>query len=97
MAIVAFPRISTSARPTLAAGAMVLVLAGLTAAFVYGAMPAVAGPAGPVPAVTVRVHADIAATLPACTEITEDSPNPACADTDAEPALNPEPTPVDQH
>ncbi|MFE3194268.1 hypothetical protein ACFXHA_35045 [Nocardia sp. NPDC059240] len=79
MATVAVP-----IRSAIAAGAMVLILGGMVAAFVYGAVPAVAGPAGPVPAL-IEVHTDTPATLPACTEITEDSVNPACVDAPADP------------
>ncbi|GAB2535735.1 hypothetical protein [Nocardia heshunensis] len=72
-------------RSALAAGAMVLILGGMVAAFVYGAVPAVAGPAEPLPAL-VKVHTDTPVTLPACTEITEDSVDPACTDAPADPA-----------
>ncbi|MGW4245721.1 hypothetical protein [Nocardia sp. NPDC004722] len=84
--------IAVPIRAALAAAAMVLLLAGMVAAFVYGAVPAVAGPAGPA---IVQVHTDTPATLPACTEITEDSVNPACVDapTDPVPANS---TPDDQ-
>ncbi|MTE17230.1 hypothetical protein [Nocardia aurantiaca] len=92
MAVVAWTR-STTALPMLAAGAMVLVLAGLTAAFVYGAVPAVAGPAGRAPA-PVEVRTDTPAVAPACTEITEDSPNPACTNTGTD--IGAEPAPADQ-
>ncbi|MFE3057073.1 hypothetical protein [Nocardia sp. NPDC059239] len=92
MAVVAWTR-STTALPTLAAGAMVLVLVGLTTAFVYLAVPAVAGPAERAPA-PVEVHTDPPAVLPVCTEVTEDSPNPACADADTD--ISADPAPPDQ-
>ncbi|MET8428674.1 hypothetical protein [Nocardia sp. NPDC004860] len=89
MAVVAWAR-STTALPTLAAGAMVLVLAGLTTAFVYLAVPAVAGPAERAPA-PIEVHTDPPAVPPVCAEVTEDSPNPACADTDTDISADPAP------
>ncbi|MGW2659884.1 hypothetical protein ACWCW7_02900 [Nocardia tengchongensis] len=79
MGIVAWAR-STAAFPMLAAAAMVLILTGLATAFVYGAVPAVAGPATHAPAAT-QVRIEPPAPLPVCTEpteITEDSPNPGC-------------------
>ncbi|MFJ9369446.1 hypothetical protein ACIRRA_34200 [Nocardia sp. NPDC101769] len=92
MAVVAWAR-SATVLPTLAAGAMVLVLAGLTTAFVYLAVPAVAGPAQRAPA-PIEVHTAPPAVLPLCTEVTEDSPNPACAGTDTD--ISADPAPVDQ-
>lgn len=80
MGIIAWAR-STAAFPMLAAAAMVLILTGLATAFVYGAVPAVAGPATHAPAAT-QVRTEPPAPLPACaepTEITEDSPNPECS------------------
>ncbi|MVU83937.1 hypothetical protein GPX89_42755 [Nocardia sp. ET3-3] len=105
MAVATFPRVSPADRPTLAAGAMVLVLTALTAAFVFGAMPAVAGPAGPAPANPALVHAAVPATphadtpatpLPSCTEITEDSVNPACTDVSADAVPGSDAAPLDQ-
>lgn len=94
MTVVAWAR-STTALPTLAAGAMVLVLAGLTTAFVYLAVPAVAGPAEHAPApAPIEVHTDPPAVPPVCAEVTEDSPDPACADTDTD--ISADPAPADQ-
>ncbi|MGV9665896.1 hypothetical protein ACWDUL_17165 [Nocardia niigatensis] len=102
MAVIASPRVSPAVRPTLVASAMVVVLAGLATAFVYGALPAaVAGPSGRTPApVVVEQHAGSPIAPPACAEITEDSADPACTgagtalDTDTGADLNADPAPA---
>lgn len=74
-------------RPTLAAAAMVLLLGGFATAFVLGAVPATAGPAQPIP--VVRTHPDPLA-LPGCADVTEDSADPDCVATPADPVADPQ-------
>ncbi|AYF77677.1 hypothetical protein D7D52_32010 [Nocardia yunnanensis] len=69
LALVSKP-LGTGVRAALGAGAMVLILAAMTAAFVSGAMPAVAGPTDPAPTL-VKARAQLPAPAPAMTSLAD--------------------------